>query len=54
MKFWKKIYYIIHTDFLEFVAVKLNLNLTFVQLFIDSYWPEIRIYIVYIVLKHKI
>ncbi len=35
--------------FLEFVAVKFNLNLVFVQLFITSHWLKIRIYIIYIV-----
>ena len=44
-----------HTDnILEFVAAKFNLNLAFVQVFISSYWLEIKIYIIQIILKHKI
>ena len=34
------------SDFLEFVAAKFNLDLSFVQLFISLYWLKIRIYIV--------
>ena len=37
---------IIRIDFLEFVAAKSNLNLVFAQLFIESYWLRIRIFIV--------
>ena len=40
---------IIHTDILEFVAAKFNLNLTFVQFFIGLYWLKLRIYIVCII-----
>ena len=36
---------IIHTNFLEFVAAKSNLNLTFFQLIISSYRLKIRIFI---------
>ena len=36
MKFRKK-FYIIDTNFLEFVTVKFNLNLAFLQLFISFY-----------------
>ena len=32
MKFWKR-NYVIHTDYLEFVATKLKVNLAFVQFF---------------------
>ena len=31
-------------NFLEFLVTKYNLNLAIVQLFIGSYWLEIRIY----------
>ena len=37
-----------HTDFLEFVVVKFNQNLDFLQLFISWYWLKIRIHIIYI------
>ena len=50
----KKLSYIIYTNFLEFVAVKFNLDIPFVQLFIGSYWLKIRIYIVCYILKQKI
>ena len=39
--------------FLEFVAAKFNINLSFVQLFISLHWLKIKIYNLTNVLKKK-
>lgn len=50
MNFWEKISLAIYSDNLEFVIIKFNLKLPFIQFF-TFYWLKIRIYIVH---KYKI
>ena len=53
-KILEKNFSCVSTDFLEFLPAKFNLNLAFVQLCISSYILKVRIYIFYIIWKHKI